>query len=218
MHASEIKHSLKNTANEINTVEVRNLVRDHLQWSDFDFVMKNEWSSRQKNHREQIRQFVFQNIYPDHSVLNMDQRPIIPDVGLSISHNAMNGGFIVSDSHEHIGFDIELSQRLHAGNVRRFSVHDAEVLSAPSAAALWTAKEAAFKSLSADHQPAVIGEIEIGDWVQLDSHLVTSLFTCRIVAVKNKIFNGSKGLVLQQGEQTLAFFKILSANNEMAVN
>lgn len=192
--------------------------RAHLGLQDFELILKSEWGSEHLNFRQQIRQSILDTYSTDETVLDLEQKPEIAGRSLSISHNRLNGGFATSTQAESLGFDIEVTARLDARNTKRFSVHDEEIQSAPSGAALWTAKEAAFKSLPKKAQPYVVGEIEIGEWVCIEQNL----FICRMLKVKDRELKPavvtSKGLVIQWEDQTLAFFTTSGMENALAID
>ncbi|MFN7904878.1 MAG: hypothetical protein ACK5P5_06805 [Pseudobdellovibrionaceae bacterium] len=179
-------------------------LRAHFQLQDFQLVLKKEWASTQDQYRQKIRQYIFDTVHSDEKILELHERPWILGRGLSISHNRICGGFMTSSEHQHIGFDMEINERLHVANISRYSVNKNESAQAPTAACLWTAKEAAFKAIPKSDQPNVIGQIEIGDWNQISAHL----FTCRMIRIKNKIVMDSLGLVSVSEHQTYAFFKL----------
>lgn len=87
----------------------------------------------------------------------------------SISHAPTLGGFlavqITPDSPIlDIGFDVEEISRVRRPVIERVCADPCELTIAPSGAALWCAKEAAFKSFRGPHQPQVISEIFIHEW------------------------------------------------------
>lgn len=174
----------------------------HFGIQNFDFVLKTEWASSVDQYRQAIRRYIYENIYSSQSILQLDHRPIIQGRGLSISHNKNCGGFVTSTDVQNLGFDIESNHRFSVESMARFSANKNEVLNAPSAACLWTAKEAAFKAVPAALQVNVIAEVEIGGWKQESPNL----YTCRILTLKSRLAMESKGLVLSLKEQTLAFF------------
>ena len=198
------------------TLDIHQMIQTHLRLENFDFILKNEWASTAFQYRQLIRNFIFENISRTESVLQLDKKPTINGQGISISHNKNCGGFFTTSETSNIGFDIETTHRLNDKTMCRFSTNESEMLNAPSAAYLWTAKEAAFKALPIHEQPTVIAEIEIGDWLEINHHI----FTCRILRIKNKTASDSKGLVIrtinrtvdqtvnQTVDQTMAFFKI----------
>ncbi len=63
-----------------------------------------------------------------------------------------------------IGFDLEVISRVTPALAKRVCSSEAEFTRSPNAAALWTAKEAAFKSLKGPLQPQVASDLEITGW------------------------------------------------------
>jgi len=95
----------------------------------------------------------------------------------SVSHNPSLGGFALLRcqgdlSNKAIGFDTEEKLRIKPEIARRVCESAAEYEAAPSAAALWCAKEAAFKSMRGPYQPKVLPFIEVSGWKK-DSHFET---------------------------------------------
>lgn len=132
------------SASEIETI------RELLQLKTLEICVSQKWGSDQADYRERIR----------------------ADLGAktccasSISHAPGLGGYVCTqDPGVFIGFDIELSSRVTPAIVQRICKTELEALEAPSPAALWTAKEAAYKSLRGLNQPEVISEISITGWV-----------------------------------------------------
>lgn len=98
----------------------------------------------------------------------------------SISHTQDLGGYVFLPMTESayadaIGLDIEIISRVTDPIVKRICKTEQEFKNAPSAAALWCAKEAAFKALRGADQPQVISEIEISEW-KTNSHFETFSF------------------------------------------
>ncbi|MFS4459108.1 4'-phosphopantetheinyl transferase superfamily protein [Bdellovibrio sp. HCB2-146] len=146
---------------------------------DLQIFTRPEWGAQNESHRELIRSFV--------SVLK-----ISPDTKLSISHTQGMG--LVAINSSSVGVDIEVSRRVTPATVARIS-REEEVKAAPSPAALWCAKEAAFKALRDFTQPPVVSKITIGDWQKIDSQLETF-----------KIFNFAELSAPQNGLGLLASF------------
>jgi phosphopantetheinyl transferase (holo-ACP synthase) len=154
-----------------------------------------EWGSRSPNHREKIHQ-------------DLDQRTRLSGKALtsSISHCKSLGGYALSvlgpSRNWQMGFDIEEDARVSREVARRISISEKEYLAAPSPASLWTAKEAAYKALKGPHQPAVIAELEIENWRQIDSQFETA-------SLKDSHFFGSNrihGALIKKSSFTFSFF------------
>lgn len=86
----------------------------------------------------------------------------------SVSHCRTWGGFALAEFESDglaIGFDVEEEVRVRPEVAERICQDSQEALRAPSPGALWTAKEAAFKSLQdIGLQPKVILEVVIENW------------------------------------------------------
>lgn len=119
---------------------------------------------------------------------------------LSISH-CEGRGILVGSVHP-VGVDVEQTARLTDKVVARVSTVG-EKSQAPSAAALWCAKEACFKALKTFTQPSVISQISIGDWQKIDSQLET----CRLMRPEN--FHAPSeniGIFVQDDSHSYCFF------------
>jgi len=160
------------------------LEKNRLQFSDATVYLcvKPQWSAHNPNYKAEIRRQLAEKleeygasrdecfnplINKDHALYGLP--PKIPGFSISISHCRAAGGFafIKSDT-ESIGFDVEDPQRVTCEVVARIASQE-EVLSAPSPAHLWVAKEAAFKALIGVHQPTTISQVQIFSWIQLSA-------------------------------------------------
>src|SRR5262249_26074220 len=92
-------------------------------------------------------------------------------------------------SKDPIGFDIEETTRVEWRFVERMAHPDDE--KGPTPAALWCAKEAAFKAL-ADHQPQVIAQIAVNNWQTIGQNISSFSSTA------------GSGLVIEYSPWTLA--------------
>ncbi len=84
----------------------------------------------------------------------------------SKSHCPTAGGIVISQ--QPCGIDIELTPRLEDRLIQRVS-NDSEIEQSPNIKRLWSAKEAAFKSLKNINQPKVISEIHCHSWKKLSN-------------------------------------------------
>jgi hypothetical protein len=103
---------------------------------------------------------------------------------VSISHCRSLGGWAYSSTASRLGFDIEQMDRARPEVVVRQGRPE-ELKEAPHPAALWTAKEAAFKYLFGDGQPLTAKAIEIGEWSDAGSGILR--FSARFEA---EVFSG----------------------------
>ncbi len=99
------------------------------------------------------------------SILTPGTIPLLSFATISLSHSHNIGGFIISsDTGTVIGFDLEYSLRVKKETVAYIS-QEQELQQAPSPCALWSAKEAAFKSLHKTQFHSYIKKIFISNWM-----------------------------------------------------
>ena len=125
---------------------------------------------QRKKLREQLIQEI-EKLWPNK--LSMEQKtflltpgnpPQIPFASVSLSHCAVIGGFIISPSFQaSIGFDLEQFGRAKKKIVLRIANKN-ELNQSPSPSTLWSAKEAAYKSLYPFQPHTYIKKIFIFDW------------------------------------------------------
>ena len=88
----------------------------------------------------------------------------VPFASLSISHSAFIGGFIISPGTQvSLGFDLERVERAKKRTALRIS-SKSEFYQSPSPSFLWSAKEAAYKSVHSFQKTISIKKISIFDW------------------------------------------------------
>lgn len=123
---------------------------------------------------------------------------------LSISHCPVAGGFVVS--RKPVGLDLEVASRVKPAVIARIS-RPGELESAPGAAALWAAKEAAFKALQhAERSPDLASQIEIGDWKSSDSDSEAGTFSVKNLSDFSS--RGALGCVIGQDTSILCTFTL----------
>ncbi len=170
-------------------------IRQLLSVANLEIHLKREWGSRAPDHRESI-----------HSEVKKKMAHAYPLSDSSISHCQSMGGFVFAQQEINqifqIGFDIEEFSRIKPQVARRICQSDQEFEEAPSPASLWTAKEAAFKSLKGPHQPATVSELELAAWTQIDSQTET----VKIKYPKKYSLHSALGLIIKKNEFSLAFF------------
>jgi 4'-phosphopantetheinyl transferase EntD len=88
----------------------------------------------------------------------------LPEWNISVSHTLDIGGWVAVPRLYSVGFDIEMRQRLKREVLERIA-SPAEIAAAPDPVFLWAAKEACFKALAGQGQPAAISDIAIQGWV-----------------------------------------------------
>lgn len=186
-------------------------LRRHLNLADLQVVLKTEWSSTHADHRLKIRKSLLKEIekltpLSDEQrkiLLDLNQPPVLPQLGFSISHNNKCGGFALSSQGSTLGLDVEITARVQENLVARVAASREEVTRAPSAASLWAAKEAALKCLlRSGRQPQVIAAIEIGDWQTIDG-----FEHCRLLT-QDPSLNQNRGCVTDLEDMKLAVFTI----------
>lgn len=91
----------------------------------------------------------------------LDKPPALLFTSISISHTQKIGGFIVSSAKYSIGFDLELFNRV-TNKTMLYISNPTELNLAPSPSALWSAKEASYKSIKLS--VTSIKQICIFDW------------------------------------------------------
>jgi phosphopantetheinyl transferase (holo-ACP synthase) len=160
-----------------------------------EILLKKEWGSQAPDYRESL-----------HSELKKKMAHAYPLSDSSISHCHSMGGFAFAQYDVNhifqIGIDVEEISRVKTETARRVCGSDEEFQMAPSSASLWTAKEAAYKSLKGPNQPQAMSELELIQWHTVDSQTET-------VALKNPkkyFFNSTVGVVTKKEAYSLAFF------------
>lgn len=192
---------------------IESLISSYFDLQEIKVCLKSEWASSQNNYRQNIREYLHLNFKGTEQVLNLDLVPKINGYSISISHSKEVGGFVIVKSNKTIGFDIEARNRIRIEHVQRVS-EPSEIAQMPHPAVLWSAKEAAFKSLLHQDQPLVITDIEIGKWAQPQA----MLFTCELTRVKNNSVSGIKGIAAEFQDQVFAFFLGKECPNALAVD
>ena len=125
--------------------------------------------------RKFLRKKLFDTIttkYPSHNLSKYKQAllkpgtiPHLPFSSISLSHSYNIGGFILSpDIHFSIGLDLEHSLRATKA-VTDYIAEELEMKKAPSFSALWSAKEASFKSAYNLNKQLSIKQIIISNWL-----------------------------------------------------
>lgn len=101
-------------------------------------------------------------------LLDLTHPPTIYFASISISHSVLAGGFIISSPENLIGFDLEKLERANQKIVLRVGSQN-ELNNSPSPSALWSAKEASYKSLYYSPFKIFINQIIIFDWKKVSS-------------------------------------------------
>ncbi len=190
-------------------------IRELLRISSLEVVLKSEWGSREPGHREQI-----------HSQLKKKMAHAYPLSDSSISHCPSLGGFVFAQQGKQnifqIGFDVEETARISDAAARRICQTAAEFELAPSSASLWTAKEAAYKSLKGPSQPATVSEVTLTSWSLVSSARESATGSLAALGHESSLdsqieifqmkdsgkyfFNSTVGVVIKKDPYSLAFF------------
>lgn len=182
----------------------------HLPQHSLQIFSESAWGSNTPHHRRLIREFLKAQLkgkIPQDEFLRLDDLetpPRFAEVFCSISHTGDFG--MVALSQFPVGIDVEIKDRVREPIVARVSSPQ-EIQEAPSIAHLWSAKEAAYKSLLSFAQPSVISAVSIGGWRKIDSHAET------FVLLSPWNFNAPSqgvGICLQNNVASLAIFGFFS--------
>lgn len=135
---------------------------------DLEIRLQKTWGSQNEDYRLNLRKALAQD-FPseDASLLSLRSPPSLEAARISISHARGLGGWATSRQARRLGFDVERRDRVRAELARRIAGPN-ELELAPTPVALWSAKEAAFKSLAGPLQPSAFA------WIQIDAWSVTS--------------------------------------------
>ncbi len=151
------------------------LLQKTLAVNTLNLCLSQDWGSQNPNHREQIHHALQVELSAGMTSQNLHTTDPFQQNSAtsSISHCPQLGGFATITSPWKIGIDVEQQDRVSLAVANRVCRDSSECNQAPSPSALWTAKEAAFKSLRGPQQPTTISQLVIGSWKQIDSHLFT---------------------------------------------
>lgn len=101
-------------------------------------------------------------IKQENTLLNLNTPPALNGASISITHSQQIEGFILASPFKYsLGFDLEILERAKTKTVLRIS-NKQELNKAPSNSILWSAKEAAYKSIKLSC--IYITQVEIFDW------------------------------------------------------
>lgn len=181
-------------------------LRDHFQVPHLNLFLSTAWSSDQPEYRLGIRKHLQQHIWNAPDALDLTSTPDPTELSISISHCRGLGGIFWSTNpnspqKHRVGFDVELDSRCVPKALLRVSSKN-ELNDSPSAAALWTAKEAAFKTLPRKHQPPSVSLLKVGYWVKNTRH---DFWQWQILSAQNDNFAPLSGITICQYEHTFSF-------------
>ncbi len=172
------------------------------------FDVREEWASTRENHREKIREALSLALNEDLTDLALPPRPRAHSA--SISHCRFAGGYAAVSQPTCLGFDLELVARVKPEIIARMS-REEEMKNAPSPAHLWTAKEAAFKSLAQNDEVSLMSEITIGAWRRIDgSANLSEIFEFRVSIPQTDRFDGQGVVFTGESVSIALFLKALS--------
>ena len=186
-------------------------LRERMRSCLFDFIKNNHKTGIQLN-REKI--------------LDLGSLPGVDGAHISLSHTLGAGAFAiyfkdktdVAESICSLGVDVEVRGRVSERLASRISCNEEEVKKSLHPDFLWTAKEAAFKAMSAADSPCGMNSIFISDYLRLETH--TPFFRCSDVKKEEDVFEflfshvstrrKGKGLVLGYGGFVLSLAFLFS--------
>jgi hypothetical protein len=179
--------------------------------------IRSEWGADAHDHRAELRKAAaiaikktvalkkLFSIGDSQSLQDLSKTPDLQGLSISISHCKDAGGFVAAPrALGQIGFDIEIASRVRPDLMLRMS-SPAEMSMAPSAAHLWVAKEATFKSLLGASQPPILSSIRVRSWLDLNEE--TFQFQA---ALENPNIGQIRGIVLQENHLILGFAQFIA--------
>ena len=101
-------------------------------------------------------------------LLTLGNLPQVPFASLSVSHSSFIGGFIISSNNQiSLGFDLEQAGRAKERTALRIASNEEELHQSPSPSALWSAKEAIYKSIHPLQNSIHVKQISVFDWISI---------------------------------------------------
>jgi hypothetical protein len=133
----------------------------------FKLKIDETWNSTVRNHRSHIRSNLCDSLAAAgesdlQQWLDLKNRPMPKAHNVSISHCPVAGGFAQIPKPHKVGLDLEDLSRDITSVVSRISTAD-ELKVAPSAAALWVAKESVLKAIGL----TLVSEARVNSWKTL---------------------------------------------------
>lgn len=192
------------TSDVENFLAATEQIKKLLLLKHLELRLNTEWRSGEALHRQKIREDLLTHTSDTKDILDLQKPPHLKKGSASISHNSYHGGYAYTkDDETTLGFDLEMNHRFQSALLLRVA-SEQEVQEAPSYAALWTAKEAAFKAMLKAAQPKTITEITLGRWLKVSE----GIHTAHVLAVNNRLpFKPSIGITFEGSSQTMAIFK-----------
>lgn len=176
-------------------------IREFFGLDSLKLVLRKDWGASTPDNRKNIRAFIHDNIHACEEIFNLSEIPSIPNGRISISHSKALGGVFWTDGDRDLGFDIELIERCKPEMMKRVST-PREMSEAPSMAALWTAKEAAFKAIPRGTQPYSVSQINIGGWEKTTRQ---DSWQWQILTVPSDTFRDTRGITICQNHHAMSF-------------
>ena len=180
-------------------------IRERLQAPGLLLDLRPEWGAAHDDHRVLIREDLSRRLNGDYRNLEVWPKPTNDSV--SISHCNYFGGYAQVAKPQLIGIDIEITKRVRMEIIKRVS-NPGEVEAAPYPAALWTAKEAAFKALSQAGVAEIMSDFSIFGWEPLSGRKTTNLrdgYSFQVSNPQTPLIQG-QGLVFSHDDVFIALF------------
>lgn len=178
--------------------------------SDLKFVLSKNYSAKQSQHRQAIRNLLAEEFtahFSREQLANLADLNIIPLASegyFSITHNQQLGGFSYSKFPH--GFDAENISRILKPVIDRTS-SESERASVPNVKFLWVAKEAAFKALNVRGENSanslVVTDLICKEW---KSHPETDVCSFRITSEKTLEQSLDLGFVFSEEDVLFAIY------------
>lgn len=186
--------------------EVGLILRDHFAIPQLEVIFEPLWGSENPDHRLEIRKYVQSCIWNSPTLMNVSETPDPQGISLSISHcRGMGGVFWSSNSTtpwpHRLGLDVERTDRCNPKALLRVS-SQAEIEEAPDAAALWTAKEAAFKAIPRTLQPPSVSLLRVTKWVKTTRN---AFWQWQILSAQNDNFGRLAGITIEHSDHKFSF-------------
>jgi hypothetical protein len=163
-------------------------------------VVDKNFGSKAEDHRLALRRALMAKTgETDPQILSLATLPHLNHLDVSISHCPAAGGYLLTERPWIVGFDIEIASRVELKHIEKLSLAaELEVLTNP--AALWAAKESAFKAFSKAH-----GMTLASDAIVVNASPSKFLMTEFSASPKNMKTMG-RGWIFSEGDLKLALF------------
>lgn len=194
----------------MNTGHLSSIFSERLGVAEFKLFLNSDWASQHEGHRQMLRNAIGEYLTALGTRTSVDSKSVtdlavLPEAeghSLSISHCKRAGGFVVAPRCNFVGFDLEINRRLDGVRLGLVSVDESELRAAPTPAAFWTAKEAAFKCLRGPTQPRGLKDIRVANWKKEEA---TGIYHFEVVEIDGaRSAQEISGLVVDDGEMSYA--------------